>query len=157
MQDSERRRGKIGLTIGNLSFSGEGDQDWLDQQISKLIDIATKVQVATSEDDISSKPELEQKVTGPTESLATYLRTKGGDTVQTQRFLATAGWIWRRGERVLTTRTVTKALQDNQQKRLSNGADCLNQNVGRGFCEKTKEGFFITPEGWKHLGEDNIQ
>ena len=157
MQDSERRRGKIGLTIGNLSFSGEGDQDWLDQQISKLIDIAPQLQVATSGDDISSTPEPKQSVTVAPESLATYLKTKGGDTVQTQRFLATAGWLWRRGERPLNTRAVTKALQDHQQKRLGNAADCLNQNVGKGFCEKTKEGFFITPEGWKQLGEANIQ
>ena len=156
MQNSEQRHAKIELTIGNLSFSGEGEQDWLDQQISKLIDIATQVQVATSVDDIPSKPEPEQSVTVPTESLATYLRTKGGDTIQTQRYLATAGWLWRRGERVLTTRAVNKALQDNQQKRLSNAADCLNQNVGKGFCEKTKDGFFITPEGWRHLGEGDI-
>lgn len=154
MEDSEARRGKIELTIGDLRFSGEGDQDWLDQQISRLIDIVPKVQIAASIDGVSSKPEPEQNETVSTQSLASYLRAKGADTVQVQRFLATAGWLSRRGERVLTTKAVNKALQDNQQKRLSNAADCLNQNVGRGFCEKTTGGFFITPEGWRQLGED---
>ena len=154
MQDSEPRRGKIELTIGNVKFSGEADQDWLDQQISKLIDIAPQVQITASGDGVPSKsePELDRSVSN--ESLASFLRAKGGDTVQVQRFLATAAWLRRRGYEELTTRAVSKALRDNQQKRLGNPADCLNQNVGRGFCEKTSGGFFITPEGWRHLGED---
>lgn len=157
MQDSERQNAKIALTIGNLSFSGEGDQDWLDEQINKIIDMATQTQSDGSTDYISSEPGPKQDVTVPTESLATYVKMKGGDTIQNQRFLATAGWLWLRGDRVLTTSAVTKALRDNQQKRLGNPSDCLNKNVGRGFCEKTNDGFFITPEGWKHLGEDDIQ
>ena len=157
MQNSERRCAKIALTIGNLSFSGEGDQDWLDQQISRLIDIATPVQVDNSVNDVSSGPKPKRSVTVLTESLPSYLRTKGADTVQNQRFLATAAWLQHRGEKVLTTQAVSKALRDNQQKRLGNASECLNQNVGKGFCEKTTAGeFFITPEGWKHLGEDPV-
>ena len=153
MQDSEARRGKIELTIGDLRFSGEGDQDWLDQQISKLIDIATPGQIATSVDGVSSKSEQRQNEPLSTESLASYLRAKGGDTAQVQRFLATAGWLRRRGEKVLTSSAVSKALQNNQQKRLGNPSECLNQNVSKGFCEKTTGGFFITSEGLRQLGE----
>ena len=153
MQDTEARCGKVKLAIGNLRFSGEGDQRWLDQQISKMIDLATQAQIDTSVDGVSSNSEPGQNVPVSAESLASYLRSKGGDTVQVQRFLATAGWLSRRGEKTLTTRAVAKALQDNQQKRLSNPSDCLNQNVGRGFCEKTEDGFFITHEGWMQLGE----
>ena len=153
MQDHEARRGKIKLSIGNLSFSGEGDQDWLAHQISKLIGIAPQVQIATSEGGVPPKSEPKQNEPMFTESLASYLREKGGDMVQVQRFLATAAWLQRRGEKDLTTREVSKALKDNQQKRLGNPADCLNQNVGRGFCEKTPGGFHITREGWRQLGE----
>ena len=153
MQDSEARRGKIKLTIGEVKFSGEGDQDWLGQQVTRLIDVAPKVQVANSTAGATSTPEPSRNGKTTTESLATYLKTKGADKVQTQRFLATAAWLQRRGESELTTRAVTKALQDNQQKRLGNASDCLNQNVSRGLCEKTANGFFITPEGLKHLGE----
>ena len=153
MQDSEVRRGKIELTIGDVSFAGKGDQDWLDQQIRMLIDVATREKTSSSADDVSPKPEPKQNETVSTGSLASYLRAKGADSVQLQRFLATAGWLYHRGTRDLTTRAVSKTLQENQQKRLSNASDCLNKNVARGFCEKTASGFFVTPEGWRHLGE----
>ena len=154
MQDSEVRRGKIKLTIGSMRFSGEGDQDWLDQHISKLIETFSQTEFDNSVDSAPTIAEPNQVKSLATESLATYLRVKGGDTVQNERFLATAGWLSRRGQKVLTTGAVTRALRDNQQKRLGNASDCLNQNVGKGFCEKTTGGFSITLEGWGHLGEE---
>jgi hypothetical protein len=56
---------------------------------------------------------------------------------------------------MLTTSSVVKALSANNQPRLGNPADTLNQNVKKGFCEKRKDGtsFFITPEGLHSLGE----
>jgi uncharacterized protein with von Willebrand factor type A (vWA) domain len=94
MSDKERTQGKVEIKIGNLSFTAEGDQEWLGEQLSN-----------------------------------------GRDHKQ------------------LDTTAVAKALTDHQQKRLGNPADCLNQNVAKGFCEKKKDGsFFITPEGWKALG-----
>ena len=153
LEDSQIRRGKIKLKIGNLSFAGEGDQDWLDRQINKLIDRVEHVQNVDTAQVASASPEAGEKGPTGTQSLAKYLKAKGGDTVQNQRFLATAAWLCTRGEEELTTRAVAKALQDNQQKRLGNPSDCLNQNVGRGFCEKTANGFFITREGWDNLGE----
>jgi hypothetical protein len=84
-------------------------------------------------------------------SLASHIRAKCPDGSQLQRFLATSDWLRRRGQS-LTSGAVAKALVDNQQPRLANPADCLNKNVGKGFCEKTKEGFFITPEGLRELG-----
>jgi hypothetical protein len=86
-------------------------------------------------------------------SLASYLKAKGGETKQVQRFLATAGWLSRRGEEKLTSPAVAKALAENHQKRLGNPADCLNKNCSKGLCEQQKDHFFITPEGWKALGE----
>lgn len=83
-------------------------------------------------------------------SLGSHIRTKCKDGSQVLRFLVTADWLRRRGQS-LTSGAVAKALVDNQQSRLANPADCLNKNVAKGFCEKTKEGFFITPEGLKEL------
>ena len=156
MLDTDPRRGKIELDVGNLHFAGEGDQDWLDQQIDKLIDAVTKGQInasAISSSEVPSISDSNPQETPVSESLASYLKAKGGDTVQTKRFLATAAWLIRRGETKLTTSAVSSALRNNQQKRLGNASDCLNQNVSRGFCEKTGNTFFITPEGWAHLGE----
>jgi hypothetical protein len=81
-------------------------------------------------------------------SLASYIKAKKAEKNQVRRFLVTAYWLSGRTTEALTASVVTKALLDNHQKRLANSADCLNKNVSKGFCEKTKGGaFFITPEG----------
>jgi len=85
-------------------------------------------------------------------ALATYLSNKSATTDQTKKFLATAGWLHQKGSKTMTTGDVTKALKDNNQSRLSNASQCLNNNVGKGFCEKADGSFFITPEGLKSLG-----
>jgi hypothetical protein len=87
--------------------------------------------------------------------LASFIKAAKGETKQVQRFLATAGWLFRRGETKLTTSAVSSALSENHQKRLGNPADCLNQNVSKGYCEKQGDGFFITPEGWRALGQES--
>ena len=85
-------------------------------------------------------------------SLASHIKAKKAEGNQNRRFLATAHWLSSRGDGPLTTSAVTKALSDHNQKRLSNPADCLNQNVRKGLCEKRKGGsFFITPEGLEAL------
>ena len=153
LQDSEIRRGKIELTIGNFSFAGEGDQDWLDQQVSRLIERIDLSEIDRSVGEVSSMSGTDLDEIVPTGSLPSYLRAKGAETVQVQKFLATAAWLGRRGEKDLTTGAVTRALRESQQRRLGNPADCLNQNVAKGFCEKNGNRFFITTEGWRHLGE----
>jgi hypothetical protein len=89
-----------------------------------------------------------------TATLASYVRQKGGSENQVDRFLATADWLRQRGKQ-LTTAAVTKALRDHHQKKLANPADCLNKNVSKGFCEKSGDGFFITPDGLQKLGHKN--
>ena len=84
--------------------------------------------------------------------MASYIKAKHGEENQVQRFLATADWLRRRGTTVLTTALVSKTLKEHQQKRLGNPADCLNQNTAKGYTEKTTTGFFIAPDGLKHLG-----
>ena len=85
-------------------------------------------------------------------SLSTYIKEKGGENSQVDRFLIVADWLRRRGNTKLVTAVVSKALTDNHQKRLANPADCLNKNVSKGLCEKNDGGFYITPEGLRKLG-----
>jgi len=152
MTTNEKPEGKVEITIGNLAFSAEGSQDWLGEQLAKVIEAATKIHPAGSVQSLHAKPVAGGSVS--TDSLATYLKAKGGDTKQLLRFLATAAWLRRRDSNAeLTTGAVAKALTNHQQKGLANPADCLNKNVQKGFCEKTNSGFFITPEGWTSLGE----
>ena len=154
MPTEDMSRGKVQLNIGAINFSGEGDQDWLAEQIAKLIEAAQSNEIIGSSENASLSDDSERRVATSNVSLASYLKNKGADAIQVQRYLATAAWLHRRGENLLTSSLVSKTLRDHHQKRLGNPADCLNQNVGRGFCEKTPDGFFITPEGWQHLDED---
>jgi hypothetical protein len=155
MTTNEKPAGKVEITIGNLTFSAEGSEAWLSEQLAKVVDAAAKIPAATLQPH-HGKPASSASTggSGSTDSLATYLKAKGGDTKQLLRFLATAAWLRRRDNAVeLTSGAVAKALTAHQQKGLANPADCLNKNVQKGFCEKTNSGFFITPEGWNSLGE----
>jgi hypothetical protein len=164
MSEKEKAQGKVEIKIGNMSFTAEGDQEWLGEQLSKVIDAAAMSPPLTQPTLASTQPtpgasSVEANAGGQpkivTGSLASYLKSKGGETKQVQRFLATAAWLGGRGQEQIDTTDVAKALSSHHQKRLGNPADCLNQNVTKGFCEKKKDGgFFITPEGWKALGEE---
>lgn len=144
---------KIELTVGSFSFSGSGEAEWLAGQLEKILEAVPRL--IAYQPAAAAEPDNTLTVSpgaGATQTLATYIKAKGGETSQVIRFLATADWLRLRGSTSLTTAAVTKALSDNQQKRLGNAADCLNKNVSKGYCEKKGDGFFITPEGLKSLG-----
>jgi hypothetical protein len=145
---------KIDFAFGSLSFSGEGEEDWLAKQLDKILTAAPTLSELHAP---SVTPETQTPAEGTggvvkIEPLANYIKAKGGEGNQTKRFLATADWLRMRGITPLTSKAVTKALLDNHQKKLTNPANCLNQNVSKGFCEKRDNGFFITPPGLTELG-----
>ena len=147
---------KIQFAVGGLSFSGEGEREWLAQQLHDVLEAAPRLAKIESQTPVgepdTTAPHSDPPEVPFTQPLASHIREKGGDSSQQKRFLATADWLRRRGSTDHKTAAVTKALQDNHQKRLSNPADCLNKNVARGFCEKEGDGFFITPDGLRDLG-----
>jgi len=154
MAGDEKAQGKVEIKIGNLSFSAERDQQWLAEQLSKVIEAASPVIAQVNSGGGQARSSDTVPPSGAfDDSLASYLKAKGGESKQVHRFLATAGWLFRRGTKELTSSLVAKALADNHQKRLSNPADCLNKNCSKGHCEKRKNDFFVTPQGWKALGE----
>jgi len=151
MAEGQKPTSRVEIKIGNLTFAAEGDQDWLGEQLSKVMKAATS---AISQNEVVSPQEMSKplRASNTIGSLASFIKTANAETKQVQRFLATAGWLHRRGLTKLTTAAISAALTENHQKRLGNPADCLNQNVSKGYCEKDKDSFFITPEGWKALG-----
>lgn len=154
MSDASKARGKVELRIGDMSFSGEGDLDWLDSQITKLLEAASLGLTAVAAETASNGPEVPSAGQSAPMSLPSYIVAKGGNTIQVKRFLATAAWLHQRGTTQLTTALVARTLRENHQKKLGNPSDCLNKNVSKGFCEKTPDGgFFITMDGWNSLGE----
>ena len=145
---------KLDFSFGALSFAGEGEQDWLSKQLDKILAAApalSKLPTPSPGDEHGSHDAAVHQGNF-TEPLASHIKAKGGETNQVKRFLAAADWLRLRGAKALTTTAVTKALSDNQQKKLGNTADCLNKNVTKGFCEKSGDGFYITPLGLKELG-----
>ena len=151
-----RMNSKIDVTIGDVSFSGEGEQEWLTKQLDKVIAIARPARASKSTQKSPTPTKgVDEKESAPfTASLASHLRDKKGEANQVARFLATADWLRRRnGDQTLTTALVTRSLRDNQQKRLGNPADTLNKNVKKGHCEKISGGgFLITDDGLQALG-----
>ncbi|HUB78682.1 MAG TPA: hypothetical protein VMB03_07805 [Bryobacteraceae bacterium] len=145
---------KIEVRIGNISFSGEGDSKWLEAQLDKLLAATPKrIEDIASEDTIDGTTEAAKNGGAvAARSLASFLKAKKATSNQVRKFLATACWLTLKGAKDLTTATVTKTLTDSRQTKLTNPADCLNQNVRKGHCEKQgKNGFFVTDEGSSSL------
>jgi hypothetical protein len=152
--------GKIEFQIGDISFVGEGQQEWLSKQLDKVIEnFGEKKEISTSENSSAkeSKPTNSSNDTSNAENagnsiydvnLSIFLRNQEATSNQRLKFLATAAWLAKREENHLKTIDVTKALRESKQTSLTNASDCLNQNVSQGFCEKEGDHFYVTPHGF---------
>ena len=152
--------GKIEFRIGGIDFCGEGEEKWVASQLDKILEKAPDLlEIAPTnggENDNGGDSGNDSGGGAPAGqstklSLPNFLKTKNAKS-QVERFLATAEWITLRGTKMLTTKDVTSALKDSHQSRLGNPADCLNQNVKKGHCEKDGKSFFVTPDGRKSVG-----
>ncbi|OEY65997.1 hypothetical protein [Marinobacter sp. X15-166B] len=152
---------KIEIKIGEIIFSGEGDQNWLSEQLDKIMDKAEDL-VALAPSKVPQQPQVNEASHQPadlsdhteiaSQTLPSWLRSNNADTVQNTKFLATAIWIEAKGQKRLQTKDVTSALSNANQKRLRNASECLNQNVKKGYCEKEGNQFYVTEEGKRSLG-----
>lgn len=146
---------KIEIKIGQMQFSGSGEQDWLAKQLDKIIAQSEKlIKLAPPEDQLDD--DGNHKLTGKDSTIAkktlpVFLGEKNATRNQVKKFLATAVWLESKGEQKMTTRYISKALSDSHQSRLTNPSDCLNQNVSKGYCEKDGKEFFVTDDGKKSL------
>lgn len=147
---------KIQIKIGQIEFSGEGGQDWVGKQLDKILEKAESLMK------LSPPPPLKGGQGGPakpmgadpsigTKTLPAFLKEKSANSVQVKKFLATAVWLESKGANRIKTSDITKALRDSNQTRLKNPADCLNQNVSKGYCEKEGTEFFATEDGKNSL------
>lgn len=147
---------KIEIKIGQIAFSGQGEQDWVAKQLDKIPAQAEKlIQLAPpaghdEQGDNRHKPLGKDPSIG-TKTLASFLKEKNATRKQVTKFLATAVWVHAKGQNRLETKDVTEALSNANQTRLGNPADCLNQNVTKGHCEKDGKQFFVTDDGKNSL------
>lgn len=147
---------KIQVKVGTVEFVGEGDQQWLADQLDKLLlqfrDLVKLEAISGFGANDSVQDSAVGKSSKKVGNLASFLKEKNATTVQTRKFLAAASHIQLNGKTRQTTADVTKVLKDANQSRLGNASDCLNQNVAKGFCEKDGSSFFVTEEGLKEIG-----
>jgi hypothetical protein len=148
---------KIEIKIGQITFSGQGEADWVAKQLDKILTQAEKlIQLAPPDSDGGGgdggghKP-MGKDATIAKKTLPAFLQEKNATSRQVKKFLATAVWLEAKGQSRLTTGDVSKALNDANQKRLGNPAECLNQNVAKGYCEKDGKQFFVTDDGKSSL------
>jgi hypothetical protein len=142
---------KISISLGQVTFSGEGNEAWLEKQLDKLLKAASShpVQDHAGPTKHSATGIHTENIPG---TLASFLQKKSAASNQVKRFLATAQWLHLKGSKRIQTKDVAKALSDSNQKRLGNPSDCLNQNVSKGHCEKEGSQFYVSPEGVTYLG-----
>ena len=147
---------KIEIQIGAVKFSGEGDKNWLSEQLDKILENAKELVALASPAENSDPAHQEADFSNATsissQPLATFLKSKNATTAQIDKFLATAVWCESKGKNRLKTNDITSALKKANQSKLANAADCLNKNVSKGYCEKDGKEFYVTQEGKDKLG-----
>jgi hypothetical protein len=150
---------KIQIKVGNVEFSGEGNQEWLTSQLDKILEKVpelNKIEPKASNGISGNNDEVKDKaVSNGTRSfnLATFLKENNATVQQVKKFLATAACLQLNGKRRLNTTDITEALRNVHQTKLNNASDCLNQNVKKGHCEKDGGNeFFVTADGFSELG-----
>ncbi len=141
---------RLEITLGSNTFLAEGSEGWVSEELERFL---TELPKSAAFNPAASGnghrgstdvvPEDKASITLPTQ-----LQQTASTANQIRKFLATAVWLQDRNNGLdVKTADVTKALRDSRQNSLTNAAECLNKNVGKGFCEKTASGFFVTSEG----------
>jgi hypothetical protein len=150
---------KLEIKVGAITFSGEGNGDWLSKQLDKVLARIPELLAAPS--DIaqnSGSGGAHQPIIGGAQhtqasgTLATFLKTANANDSQTRKFLATALWLHDAEDKNrLTTSDVSGALSKHKQGKLTNASNCLAENAKRGYCVREGKQFYVTNEGRESL------
>ena len=146
--------GKIEISIGDISFVGEGEQNWVAEQLDKILEKAPELTKT-----IPKRKKVSQTNTVPErtaegddaaiaqKTLPTFLGETNAKSNQIIKFLATAVWLHAKGRKRLKTGDVTSALGNANQTRLANPSTCLSSNIKKGLIERDGNEFFVTDDG----------
>ncbi|MDP8228464.1 MAG: hypothetical protein P9M15_03330 [Candidatus Electryoneaceae bacterium] len=150
---------KVEFSIGQISFSSEGDEKWVADQLDKFLEKvpdlvkiseSIKIPVSTQQGEPEAPVEDEDKTIAQ-KPLGKFLPETGSTEPQHRKFLATAVWLHSKGKGRLSTGDIIKALKDASQSKLSNASDSLKANFKKGLCEKDGTEFFVTDEGKRSI------
>ena len=149
---------KIDVSLGALTFSGEGDEAWLSLQLDKLIQHAERLpSSATPRGSQPNSVETESQASSAGDiasmTLVAFLQKCDATSNQNSKFLATAVWFMAKQQKnTFNTKDVTGALTTAQQLKLNNPSQCLARVTKAGYVEKAANGdFYVTPEGRTNL------
>lgn len=148
--------GKIEISIGDISFVGEGEQNWVAEQLDKILENAPELIKVVPK---KRKPQPDSASEHPSDgehagdeaiaqkTLPSFLAEKNAKSNQVLKFLATAVWLHAKGNRRLKTGDITSAISNANQTRFSNPSNCLSSNIKKGLIEKAGNEFFVTDDG----------
>ena len=132
--------GKIEIKVGGISFMGEGSENWLSSQLDKMLKNLPELVTVMPPSQPTTDGGQSQAKKGSKVTLAAFLQAKNAKSNQVRKFLATALWLQdNEGKARLATSDVSSALNEHNQGRLSNPADCLAKNVSKGQNEQGKK------------------
>jgi hypothetical protein len=157
---------KIEFSYDNLRFVCEGDKEWVEAQLNKVLDRIPGLNkavrpVKTETDNVriteASKEKTLTKVKGvrgrkpkvvaeslkqePSDNpLYEFLKDKKADKNQVRKFLATAVYLHSQGEEKFSSPQISKTIKNAGLEKLINASDCLNKNENRAQSEKLKRG-----------------
>ena len=149
---------KFKIKIGQVQFSGSGNEQWLSAQMEKMLSrakdlasLASTIPAMATPSNGNTMGGTHPKIAGKT--LVKFLEISNAKKNQVRKFLATAAWCHvNKQKKILAVADVTAALRDTQG-RLSNPSLCLIQNCKKGLCEKHgKNQFSVSDDGYKELG-----
>jgi len=158
---------RVEIKIGSIEFIGEGEQEWVTEQLDKILEKAENLEskikklthTASSKEtiapvidqhptDLFSTPKPKRVIP---ENLSTFLRKKDAVDKQRRKFLGAAVWLQLNGQQMIKTKEVTDALRAARQVKITNPSHQLNQNIAQGFCQKEGRGFYVTPQGVENI------
>lgn len=159
---------RIEIKIGAIEFSGDGEQEWVTDQLDKILklvpDLDKKIEKIIATTEVVKQPIMEQNLAQSSdlfatpkqqrvipENLSTFLRKKDAIDKQRRRFLGTAVWLQLNGQQSIKTKEVTDALRAARQIKITNPSHQLNQNIAQGFCQKEGTRFYVTPQGIENI------
>jgi hypothetical protein len=143
---------KIEVRLGSCNFTGDAEAAWLEKQLDKFLAHVKTVDPADESGD-GEGDQANAKAQGTKQTLSGFLKSNNATSNQVRKFLATACWLTKKGSHRLATGDITKALSESRQGKLTNPAQCLNLNVGKGFCEKEGKQFYVTEDGVNSFGK----
>ena len=144
---------KIRIKVGDVEVDYDGAEAFLTKKLPELVGrlrpTGSRQAPGTGGDQKPGGHTAKHQATNG--SLAGYLIATKAKQNQVRKFLATAAWLQQKGNERVSTADVTKALKVARQGKLTNPADCLNKNVGKGHCEKDGKQFYVLEDGYELL------